>query len=64
MKLDFDVRLEAFGRLFACWEGDVLSGKEGECEGHGLAGDDGFGSIVLLGGERRAVPCEFMLVSK
>lgn len=65
MELDFDVRLEALGGLVAWGEGDVLGGKECEGEGYGLAGDgDGFGSIFLLGGERRAVSWEIMLVSK
>lgn len=43
MELDFDIWLEALGRLIAWWEGDILGGKEGECEGYGLSGNgDGF----------------------
>lgn len=57
MELDFDVRLEALGRFLAWWEGDVLGGKEGECEGYGRASDGGgLRGGIFLGCERWAIP--------
>lgn len=56
MELDLDVRLETLGRFCAWWEGNILGGKEGECEGYGRANDGaGFGGVIFLGCERGAV---------
>jgi hypothetical protein len=46
VELDFDVGLETAGRFITRWEGDVLGGKDCDCEMKGFAGDGVLGLFV------------------